>query len=421
MRIRVTSALIGAGAALQAAAGASAGVETEPSEDRVRAIVSEMLADAESRSSLLQNSSNAGHDGHFFLSDGDAFRLQVEGQIQFRYMATFSDQDDDVDGSQDFESGFTNTRTELAFSGHVYDPSLLYKISANFDEDGGEFTLEDAWAGKAFENGLIVIAGQYREPILWEDVINDHHALAVDQSIVNAVFRQDRSQGAWVHYQAEAWRVWAGFSDGIRSENTDFTSDPADWGLTSRFEWKADGAWNQFDSFSSAPGSEFGLKVGAGIHWQDGPHDSGSPELELGAWTADVMLQGDGWNAFAMGVGLYTQPAGGPTNTDWGFLVQGGFFLPETDWELFGRYDVVLPDSDRDADDAFNTITVGANYYLHGQAAKFTVDAQYLVDDTEGNALLSDPGLSDRLTRIGVLPTSDDGQVVLRFQFQLLF
>ena len=412
--------MLGLSAAVLLGQAAVADVETGISSDEVRAIVSEMMADADDRTSLL--AANSGHDGHFYIGDGGNFRLQVEGQLQFRYIASFVD-DDPVVNSDDFEGGFTATRTELAFSGNVYDPSFLYKISGNFDRNDGDFVLEDAWVGHVFESGLVMIWGQYREPILWEDVINDHHALAVDQSVVNAVFRQDRSQGIWIHKQEEDYRFWAGFSDGIRSQNSDYTMDPADWSFTTRWEYKFDGEWSQFDSFSSAPGSDYGLKLGGGFHWQDGTEDSnfGVGELELGAWTADLMFQGDGWNAFLMGVGLYTDPAGGDDMTDWGALVQGGFFLPDSDWELFARYDVVMPDDDRALDDNFQTLTFGANYYIHGQAAKFTMDFQYFMDETSENALVSDPGNSDRYERIGLLPTAEEGEFTIRAQFQLLF
>jgi len=80
------SLLAFAGIALGVAGGASA------NNDEVRALVAEMLADADTRSSLLMSGGNAGHDGKFFLADTDGnFRLNVGGQVQFRYIANFGD------------------------------------------------------------------------------------------------------------------------------------------------------------------------------------------------------------------------------------------------------------------------------------------------------------------------------------------
>ena len=54
-------------------------------------------------------------------------------------------------------------------------------------------------------------------------------------------------------------------------------------------------------------------------------------------------------------------------------------------------------------------ITVGMNYYLHGQAAKFTMDVSYLPNGTP----VSDDGS-------GVLSNNGKNELLLRAQFQLL-
>jgi hypothetical protein len=423
-------------AAAAPALGASAAASYS-SADEVRAIVSEMLADAETRASLQGGGAMAGHDGHFFLSDaGGNFRLQIDGSVQFRYTLNFRDGDgdddpEDVDGDgdldpnpdldDDFESGFTTPRTELAFSGNLAAPNLLYKVSGAFDRDGGEFRLEDAWAAYAWENGLILLFGQYKMPVLWEDVINNRNSLAADQSVVNAVFRQDRSQGAWLHHPTEHFRWWAGFSDGIRSENTDFDDDGSDWALTGRIEWKWAGEWSAFDQFTSMPGSEHAGRLSAATHWQD--QSSGDDDLLLGAATTEVFVKGSGWNAYAMGVWLHTDDDTDEFD-DFGAMVQGGFYIPGADkWEPFARYDVVIPDGDRTNDDAFNTIAAGVNYYLFGTAAKFTFDVQYFLDATIDNDLVASVATGEsgsRGTRIGLLP-SDDASFAVRFQFQIVF
>ncbi len=416
-------------ALILAAAGQALAADQNNNTDEIRAIVAEMLADADTRSSFLQSGGGGGgggHDGkHFFLADAsDSFRLEFDGQVQFRYIATFVDEDPVVN-SDEFESGFVNTRTALGFSGHIFDKEFIYRVSGAFDRSGGGFNLEDAYAGHVFENGLILLWGQLRMPVLWEDVIHEAHALAVDQSVVNAVFRQDRSQGVWLHYSADEWRGWFGFSDGLRSEDTDLLGDGSDWALTLRAEFKFAGEWSQFDDFTSPPGSNFGLKLGLATHWQDGPDNSALfPETLLGAYTADLMIEGDGWNAFIAGVGLHSDPDGGEETDDFGVVVQGGFMLPDTDWELFGRYDAVIPDGDRPGDDTFNTVTAGANYYLHGHAAKFTADIQWFLDDTAGNDLVSSiatGGGGSVGNRIGLLPTANEDEIAIRIQFQLLF
>ncbi len=398
--------------------------------DEVRALVAEMLSDAESRSSLLQSSATAGHDGQFFLASPDgSSRLNISGQLQTRYtVATRNDQGNTVD---DLQTSFTNPRMVLRFDGKVFD-NFIYGIQAVFARNGSGIVLEDAFVGRAFDNGLLLIWGQYREPVLWEDVLNDKFSLAADQSVVNMVFASGYSQGAWAFYSADKWRMWAGLSDGIRSANTDIGADPAELGFTTRWEYKWAGDWTQFDQFSSPRGSEYAGKFGLGFHYEQTTHRPGplppagigTLETDLIAYTADFMLEGDGWNFFLMGVGLYTDTNGGVGSfSDFGFMAQGGMFLAEN-IEAFGRYDVVLPDGKRVADGAFNTLTCGINYYLHGQAAKFTFDVQWFPDDVAGNALVAGAitGAPNSVgNRIGLFPSANSNQYVFRAQFQLLF
>ncbi len=425
-----TTRIVAAGAVL--AAGTAAIAQTQGSwssasadPDQVRAIVAEMMSDVQTRSSLLQSGATAGHDGKFFLASADGnFRLNIGGQLITRYMVTSAD--GAGPGNDDLALGFEIPRAALEFSGNIFEPSTFYRISTNFGTSASWGTLEDAYFGHQFEGGLILIGGQLKMPVLWEDVLTNKYSLAVDQSVVNAVFAQGYSQGVWAHYQADWWRMWAGFDDGVRSGNSDFNApNEADYGLTTRWEVKFAGDWGQFDEFSSPRGSDLGSKLGVAVHFQGGPDQPGSADANVLAYTADLMFEGDGWNLFAYGVGLYVDPTNNtPDTNDFGFLVQGGVFLGDK-VELFGRYDVVLPDQDRANNDPFNTITAGVNWYLHGQAAKFTLDFVWYLDPTTTNdlvqAVATGAANPDAASSMGLLPTTDSNEFSVRAQFQILF
>jgi len=389
--------------------------------DQVRAVVAEMLADAQTRSSLLQSGAPAGHDGQFFLASPDgSFRLNISGQVQFRYMANFRNNEP---GGDDFQPGFTTSRTALRFDGNIYGPNLFYGLQANFRNDNGVFELEDAFAGYKFDNGFILMWGQAREPILWEDVISETHALAVDQSVVNAVFGQGRTHGVWTHYAADNWRFWAGFNDGVRSANTDFGQAPADWGVTTRWEYKVAGDWSQFDTFASSRGSAYATKIGAGVHFEQSPDAPGGAPgvIDTFAWTGDIMSMGDGWTVFLAAVGFHTNLGDNRGSfDDFGFVAQGGYFITD-DLDLFARYDIVLPDASRPGNKDFNTVTFGSNYYIHGQAAKVTLDVAWFLDDVADNDLVAGVAASRVGSAMGLLPSGKQNQVAIRLQFQLLF
>lgn len=416
MKIKTSTLAI---AAIAAAAGSSAALANDA--DSVRALVAEMIADAESRSSLLQSGGTAGHDGNFFLSSADGnFTMKMSGQQQTRYTLNFNDEDAPRD---DEVIGFSLPRTALRWEGQVFG-DFGYAVQGYFSSAGGGFMLEDAYVHTEISDGIHMGWGQGRTDFLQEDSLWEKYSLAVDQSVVNAIFGQGRSQGVVFWGEQEDWSWSAAFTDGWRSANTAFGASPADFALTGRFDYKVAGDWDQFSQFSSARGAEYAAKVGGALHWQDGPDTPASNGVEQFGWTVDAMVEGDGWNAFAMIVGVSTDDdTTGLDTDDFAWLVQGGMFVSD-DWELFGRFDMVSPDSDRAGDDDFSTFTVGANYYIHGQAAKFSIDLSWYLDDSDANDLVSgvDPNFGGATGGgLGLLPSAEEDQVAIRAQFQLLF
>jgi hypothetical protein len=385
--------------------------------DEVRAVVAEMLADAETRSSLLAGA-DGGHDGKNFFLGGEGYSLNVYGMMQFRYLANFRD-DDNID---DFEPGFQTRRTRLGFKGAI-EENWLFNILSQFNrKEGGELQLLDAYAAHKFANGVVVGWGQLKAPIVREDWIVDSNQLAIERAPTTDFFRPDRVQAVWVQYEAEEWRTWVTFNDGAASLNTDFTDDPADYAFSGRFEFKFAGEWKQFDDFTSKQGEPFGAMAGVAAHFQESPNtnDPADVDVEFLLYTADVTLQGDGWNAFASFVGTYAEIdsfAGDTERDEFGVVVQGGVYVAEKT-ELFARWDSTFLDDEARSisEDNFNFITAGVNHYFAGQAAKFTLDGVYSLDETTD--FVSSGGLG---TGQGLLGDSEDGEFVLRAQFQLLF
>lgn len=398
-------------------------------DDEMRALVREMIADAEGRSSLMAGAA-AGHDGKFFLaSDDGAFRLNVGGQIQFRYNLNFRNADETVNNDE-FESGFNQPRVRLAFDGHVHSPRLFYKVMGDFGGTGGSgnWRLQDVWVGYNFENGLTLRGGQGITAFMREWYMGDTKLLTPERSLQSLVFGQFRSKFVDLKYQNDDVRLIGTFSDGFRSANTEFNADPADWALTGRAEWKWAGEWKQVvDEYRGPRGGAYAGVLGGALHYEQGPNRvPGVEEQGLFAWTVDLLTKGDGWNVMLAGVGYSVQDEAGVSGADFhdcGALVQGGVHVTD-DIELVGRYDVILPDDDRAADSAFNTVTGGFNWYLYGQAAKFQLALIWFLDDPTdtraGN--FGNTGARPPTSPIfGSLPSAESGQVAVMMQWQLLF
>jgi phosphate-selective porin OprO/OprP len=428
-------------------AGSAVAKGETPASDEIRAIVSEMLADADARTSLLAEGANAGHDGkNFVLSSADgSFKLAITGAMQLRYQLNFRDNNDAGPGASrandDFESGFEARRTRVIFKGNIVDKNLTYCIQPDFSRRDGELDLLDAWTSYKWDNGVALKWGQFKMPFLREELVTDWYQLVIDRSNTNAVFTQDRSQGIEASYRNDSIKLALAFNDGFNSKNSEFGSvnglgnfgfvragGESDWGVTGRAEWKVRGDWQQFEDLTSVPGSSYACMLGAAGHVEGSANDIaanlGGLDTEgdtvYASWTVDASVEGDGWTVFVAGIGAHQHTSlngiGDGSSDDYGLVAQGGFYLPDTDWELFARYDAIFQDDGRDlgsTDETFDTVTIGTNYYWSGQAARFSFDVQWFLDEST-QLLGSNSGN-------GFLRTTEENEVNLRFQFQMLF
>lgn len=373
----------------------------------IRSLVNEVLADADTRSSLLAQDGGAGYNNGFFLASGDGnFKLKLSGQMQFRYVLNMQD-----DSSSDStRSGFENRRTKLTFEGNVFDPSWGYHVTGAFDRDGGAFFLEDAYIKKSMDNGMALTMGQFKLPFLREELVSSKYQLAVDRSIMNEVYNQDRSQGVQLSWAGEQFRWAAAFSDGFGASNSSALAYDTEWAFTGRVEFLAAGGWDQFKDFTSWQGEDYGVMIGAAAHYQKEEYGTFmTDELELLTYTVDVSVEFGGANVFAAFVGRSLDDDNGTDLDQYGVVVQGGVFLTE-DFELFGRYE--WSDFDIDGVEDLSVITVGVNKYWNKHGLKWTTDVGFGLDEVAVSA----EGVGWRFD-----PSDEDGQIVIRSQLQLLF
>ena len=239
--------------------------------DQVRAVVADMLADAETRSSLLQGGGHAGWDNGFFIESGDgAFKLNVSGQMQFQWVANSNDGDDD------FDHDFVNRRTKLNFSGSVYD-DWGFKVNGAFDRDGGDFELEDAYITNQINDDVKVTFGQFKSPFLAEELNSSTRLLGAERSYTNEWFTLGRTQGVMFSGGDESFRWMASFNDGSAVSsmglngdfsNSDLYTDNTDFAITARgeFLWGEEAEWGQFKDMSGASGTAYAGRLGAAVN-----------------------------------------------------------------------------------------------------------------------------------------------------------
>ncbi|MEE2907492.1 MAG: porin [Planctomycetota bacterium] len=420
----------------------------------IRNMALDVIADADTRTSLQGQQTSFGYDdGYYIRTEDNSFMLKLRGQLQFRYLL---DHRDKMPGQQFGRSdlyGFELRRMKLHFTGHVVDPSLKYHLTlatntrtlGNSSES--EVFIENAFIEKTFENGMYFKMGQYKGPYTREEIVPSAIQLAVERSMINHAFTYQWVQGAEIGWHIDNWHLRAMYNDGPRQLNVS-AYQTLMRSLLARVDLVLAGEYSEFHSLTSRDVDGFGLMLGAAFEWyrlKDPEtrwvYGNSDAEESLG-FTVDISMFDEGWTAFTYFVwanGQNTTLGTDQTTVDsWGWVGQGGFTLFE-DFQLFGRYELGNINDYRGSltlpgeTGHISTLTVGFNWWPIGiQDVKLTCDFGYSFSNlangpganldpqnpstNPGSALWTGRGL-------GWQPDygNQDGQWLIRAQFQLEF
>lgn len=345
------------------------------------------------------------------LGTGEASekRLEIYGLLQFHYIASTSD----GYGDESFIHGFESERVRVGVRGEL-GMGVSYGVLTQ--NAAGEVDLLDAFVSVELGEGVSVQVGQMKLPFSREFDTSPTRLLAVDRSVTDNVFNLNRSELVQLTLGDDTTRFRVAFSDGRRALNTGYTdAAEADASVSGRFDFTPAGTLRAFRDMTSFRGQDGGVLLGVGGHAQWGGDTGGTADMDIYQLTADVGVETGGANALVAGhVRWLDMP--GAVYTDFGVVVQGGVFVSER-FEVFARYDVVLPDGDRPDDEAdmFQTVTLGGTWYpvAESHTLKVTGDVSWFPDE-ESDSLVDPSG------RTGVLASADE-QLTFRVQVQVQF
>ncbi len=390
---------------------------TEKRADEIRGLVQEVLADADTRASLLQSGALAGYDKGFFISSADGnFLLRLYGQLQIRYVYNW--REDSADDANRY--GFEIRRAKIGVKGHVFDPSWQYDLLIAADRTNGNVQAEDnAWVQKDFGNGMKVKFGQFKVPYTREEILSSTRLFAVERSLVNSFFTAGTGQGVQVAYEADRWRLAGWFGDGANSRNTAWSVEDTEFALAGRFEYLAMGPdWKSNDQYDGFRGTDPSLLLGVAVFAQQAEYGTGNNlplpdfnnnEVTNYGITADATYLANSWSVAGALFLRKLDPKVGSSLDQVGFNVRGGYFLNEH-WELYGQYE--WADADISGVEELSVLTFGVNRYFDKHNLKWQTDVGYSFDTMAANFAQDGSGW---------LPDTDEGEVVFRSQFQLLF
>jgi hypothetical protein len=409
---------------------------TEQRADEIKALVADVLADADTRASLLQDGMTAGWDGNFFLASADnRFKLTIAGLMQVRWIWNYHNQSPASADPGKIRSGWENTRTQLTFAGHVFGPDLTYLIRSDFSRadlsrttlTGGQNTLLDAWIRYHLSEQWSLRVGQFRLPFNREELVLPQYQQVIERSLVNESLNIGRTQGIEVTWADRSNRVSFVTSDGGEDNfggfglvgnppiNTPWNAPTASYSFTGRYENLTAGRWEQFRQFTSPPGDNFGLLWGVAAHYQQGEYTGAPGPRDEESWfaaCADVSAEFGGSNLFASLIYQYIDDPEFDIFNVLGATIQGGMYFTEK-LEGYARLEWGWVSSNFDFPDLW-VLTLGGNYYFDGQDIKLSADIGF------GFNQVSSPWDSNvagwRLDSPDAAP-----QIVFRTQLQLMF
>ena len=377
---------------------------TQQRADEIRMLVEDILADAETRSSLLLGS---GYDGGAVIGGGD-WMLRTNIHMQQRLILN-----DRTAGS---EWGFENTRTKFILTGNVVSPEWFYKAeievvdmasTTDFPNAESRTGLLDSFVGYDFGNDWKVRVGTFKAPLLREELVDSRYQLAVERSVVNYLYTGGRTDGLAADYYGDRFHFTGSFNNGINDATYGggvrtggqpaLSGNIADSAYTLRGEFLIEGNWDQFSDFSSTRGEKTAMMVGGAIHLQ-------SAADELRVLTLDFSGKFGGRNVYAAIIRANLDAGGGADRESIGFVLQGGYRFDD-EWEGFARYewsDIDVPD--------MSIFTVGITRFLSGHHAKWTTDIGVALDP-----------VPETIPVTGWQAFGTDGQVVIRSQLQLVY
>jgi hypothetical protein len=386
---------------------ASAGFATAGSLDLDRAYAAELRSDA----------------GAYSVLNSSAANLTVSAGIRFGYTASL--RDNSALGDNDTTIGFGFQEVEIRLSGQVTD-SINATISFDFgpdDQEGpiganGTAVLEDAYADWMINDGFSLRIGQFVQAFSSGRSISEFHMMGAFRSTTeNALGDTGWTQGIEAHFGGDTWAGAIGFTDGPFSSNTGFNSPAeSDYAINARFDLFSDSDKERFMDRAAWRGQTAGWRVGAGaIFAVTGDTNPSSASSTDGLfWTIDAAYEGDGWGVNAAYFGQNVDDGSSDIDAN-GFEIGANLFFSDQ-LEGYARYDLLLlDDTVFTAEDTFNFVSAGVNYYLvpESHAAKLTAEIGYAFEDSTG---LFVPGQN----LSGFVGNGDD-EFVLSLMAQFLF
>lgn len=421
---------------------------TEARRAEVRGLIEDVLADAQTRSGLLERGLvGVNSKGEPFLMSSDgSFTMNFYALLQLRYYWNSLDTDNAGPGSNRASqslSGFQVRRLRFGVDGKVgdgwgYTVRLATQSSAGSvtppgtaPANGlgdGDVVTEDAFITYRVNDEWDLLFGVARMAFARQELISATRQLGVDRGLANEFFTLNRGEMLQARYTGDRLMGTFAVSDGGNAEfSNPFADRSNDFAFTGRLDIKALGEdWKHArDERAGIAGRA--LYFGAAIHAQD-TEGSTAPRLtDSGlAWTVDALYKAGPVALSAAVFGNHTDNEGASDSDQYGLYAQGDVALTD-DWSVFGRWEWIDDDGvSAPATDPLQALTVGFGHRVSA-LVRLTGDVVWVYagdNPTADGSFINGGELSGGLglssSGFSAADNHDD-QVAFRVQLQLLF
>ncbi|HAI12134.1 MAG TPA: hypothetical protein DCM28_10555 [Phycisphaerales bacterium] len=373
--------------------------------EEAKILVKDVLNDANTRASMMENSMTAGyHNGFFLASEDGNFKLRILGMIEARYVHASRENS----GGDNDEGGFDICRTRFGFKGHILNPQTQFFIWTGHSATGSYIPL-DVWIKRDLGDGWAVQAGAFKVQFFKEWLISETSLQMIERSPLTSVFGGSYTEGINLLYGDDRFKAVVSLNDGLNQRVSNFTAEDAEAvALTTRVDYLLTGSWNQAKDTEAWTDEPTMIAIGGALHYEVGEYGTTTDEARTLQWTADIQAEFGGWNIFAAVVGNQIDDTTTKLN-QLGVLIQAGMFLTP-DFELTSSY--AWGDSDIAGEEEMQILSIGFNKFFNRHALKLSGDLGYSL-----NAIPS------TFAKQGwqVDNVDEDGQILARAQLQLLF
>lgn len=396
---------------MKAAPSTTVPADFDVSQDQINKAVDAVLAKYETLHVVQEGSQepqyDAGYDRGFFIrpapgTEGIPWDIRINGRMQFRYTGFKSDDENFIKDRNDFEI----ERGRLMFRGHFIDPRLSYFINLDADtDDDHDVKFHDFWMTWEHSEAVNITFGKRKVPGSRHWLLSSQRTRFSDRDTATTFFRPDRTIGVWLH--------------GTPVENTYYelmvgngfaTSDITPNQIDDQFAFSGTFYWDPLGDF----GNDYSdlechttpvVRVGHSLTFADmDPTTLPGEQLAFRLVDSGTRLvtafpgAAQGFDVWTYSVDAAFKYLGFSMNAEWfmrwlqdfetsllptpsndlfdyGFFVEGGYFIIPKQVEVIGRIARINSDGGSPSSDEY---AAGVNYFVKGHDLKLTFDVSVL-------------------------------------------